>query len=159
MASVTVDSSTYEKLRFSAALMGCSPGEVVAMLVSRLDQEAPRSNVPEARHTPAAQRARMAPQASTPPEQSSVVRETKWIPVYRVFKGQTFEAEFNPASLEVRITSAPWSGKVFSSPTAAAEAVVSHVPGKRETVNTNGRKFWRLRSGDGDLRTVVGQRF
>ncbi|GAA1979997.1 hypothetical protein GCM10009817_20840 [Terrabacter lapilli] len=150
VGNVSVDQSTYEKLRFSATLMGCSPGEVVALLISRLDDDA-SSSLPRSSSTASA------PEVSQS-EQPPVAGGARWIHVYRVYKGQTFEAEFNPASLEVRITSAPWSGKVFPSPTAAAEAVVSQAPGQPETVNTNGRKFWKLRSGSGDLRTIVGRR-
>ena len=73
-------------------------------------------------------------------------------------QGAKVRGEFDPSTLEVRVNSSPWSGAVFPSPTAAAQAVVAHVPGHRKTVNTNGRKFWRLVPGGEDLRSVIGQR-
>jgi hypothetical protein len=145
MPEITVDQMTYDKLRFSATLMNRTTGEVVRLLVERLD-----SNT-------------QAPPAATGPHPSSPQEPTpeapsKWLPVFRKYKGRRFEGEFNPSTMELKITSEPWSGDTFASPTAAAQAVVAHVPGPRETNNTNGRKFWRLESGGGDLRTIVGQR-
>ena len=82
-----------------------------------------------------------------------------WLPVYKTYRAQRVEGEFNPNTMELRVITAPWSGKVFNSPTAAARAVVEKLgSGERQTSNTNGRKFWRLSGGGDDLRSVVGTR-
>ena len=45
MVNIAVDDATFEKLSFSAALMGCSTGEVVRLLVTR------RARARRQRHT------------------------------------------------------------------------------------------------------------
>ena len=80
-----------------------------------------------------------------------------WVPVRKQYKGNTVRAEFHLSTLEVRVISAPWSGRVFPSPTAAARAVVEHFGGALRTTSTNGRKFWFTEGGE-DLRSLIGQR-
>lgn len=152
MPEITIDQRTYDKLGFSAALMNRPIGDVVRVLVERL--EPPPDTTPTAspnRDPDDEGHGSMQPEASH--------RGPDWLPVYRVYKRQRFEGEFNPSTMELRVLSAPWSGQTFSSPTAAAQEVVAHVPGERKTNNTNGRKFWRLQSNRKDLRSVIGERF
>jgi hypothetical protein len=147
---VKLDQRTYEKLRFTASLMNCPVGDVIRLLVERLCQQ-PEPG--EGQDEPSFSRQG----AETGTDAKSGASD--WLAVYRIYKKQRFDAEFNPSTMEVRITSAPWSGRVFDSPTAAAQSVLDHVPSDRRTNNTNGRRFWRLVSGGGDLRSIVGERF
>lgn len=160
MPDITIDQYTYEKLRFTALLLQSSPGDVVRTLVERLDAE-PHPPASDPMHPdksdPIDERA-AEPITSTPVQQSTAQAQSGWIPVFRVFKQQKYEGEFNPGTHELRITSAPWSGTVYPSPTAAAQAVVDHVPSERETPNTNGRTFWRLTTTGKNLRSIIGQR-
>lgn len=155
MPEVTVDQRTYEKLRFSAALMSRPVGDVIRILVDRLEEPpAPTRPVPLPDPMSPSD-----PGDNPPQDRASDYDAGKWLPVHSVYKSQRVDGEFNPSTMELRILTAPWSGRVFNSPTAAAQAVVAHGPGNRQTNNTNGRRFWRLNSGEGDLRTVVGERF
>jgi len=150
MPDVTIDSKTHEKLRFTANLMNRSIGDVIRLLVERLDSPDPSveaTNRPEP------------PLRAAPAEPNAADSRSGWIPVHKTYKNKRFEGEFNPQTMELRVTSAPWHSRVFPSPTAAAQAVVEHVPGKRQTNNTNGRKFWRVTSTGQDLRSIVGERF
>lgn len=93
------------------------------------------------------------------PTTTSPTRNASWIAIFKVYKGHRIEGMFNPATHEIRLTTEPWANKYFSSPTAAAVAVVGHYSGDlRESNNTNGRMFWRLRETGENLRSVIGER-
>lgn len=145
MPSIDVDADTYEKLAVSARLMDLPLGGVVRLLVQRLvDQTRPPSPVTTQ------QEAQMTGQSG---------RRPSWLPVYKTYRSHMVEGEFNPTTMELRVSTAPWSGRSFPSPTAAARAVVEHFGSdERRTSNTNGRKFWRLTGEDVDLRSLVGTR-
>lgn len=145
MPTIDVDADTYEKLAVSARLMDLPLGGVVRLLVQRLvDQTHPPSPATTQ------QEAQMAGQLGQRPA---------WLPVYKTYRSHMVEGEFNPTTMELRVSTAPWSGRSFPSPTAAARAVVEHFGSdERRTSNTNGRKFWRLTGEDVDLRSLVGVR-
>jgi hypothetical protein len=149
MPSVEVSEATLEKLRLTANLTGSSPGAVVDVLVDRTSREGHVSN--EISVAPPA-----APRIPEPPIPEAT---WDWVPVHHVFKGQRVEGDFRPSSFELRIRSAPWNGRVFASPTAAAQDVVGRWSPDRATNNTNGRKFWRVNTSNKDLRSLVGTRF
>ncbi len=148
MPSIDLDQDTYEKLEVSARLMNKSPGDVVSLLLRRLVV------------APGPDKAPTTPTQQETPMSLSAPRQPGWLPVHKTYLSHLVEGDFNPTTMEVRVSTAPWSGRVFASPTAAARAVVEHYGGdNRQTTNTNGRKFWRLKDRDEDLRSVVGRRF
>ena len=149
MKKVEVSDAVYDKLTFTGQLLDKSAGEVVGLLVDRLSEATRSSTAPETilrggDNTMSAQ---------------TVVATADWIPVHKDYLGHHVEGSFNPSTMEVRISSAPWSGKVFTAPTSAARAVVAHFqPGSRETTNTNGRKFWKVTGTGRNLHSIVGER-
>lgn len=143
MPTIDVDQLTYEKLQITAQLTEQPVGAIVKQLLDRLASAPTATTSAQAVPSPSA--------TAAPPV-------TGWLTVSKVYKGNRVDGEFNPSSMELRVTTAPWSGRVFASPTAAAIAVVEHFPSDRETSNTNGRKFWKLTSDGRDLRSVVGER-
>lgn len=147
MPSIELDQDTYEKLAVSARLMDRSPGEVVSLLLRRLVV---------AQNT---DRTWTATTSTEEPRTANAPRDG-WLPVHKTYLSHLVEGDFNPTTMEVRVSTAPWSGRIFPSPTAAARSVVEHFGGDgRLTSNTNGRRFWRLKDRDQDLRSVVGTRF
>ncbi|WP_017570390.1 hypothetical protein [Nocardiopsis halotolerans] len=72
------------------------------------------------------------------------------VAVYAKYKGQRVEGLLDPLSGKLTITSPPWNGRVFTKPSSAAGAVISHLSpergrngGDRETVpSRNGWDFW-----------------
>lgn len=142
MPTIELDLATYEKLIITARLTEQSVGAVVKRLVDRLaNAQSPTTTTPLSDD--------VVPSEKPPPS---------WVPVFKVYKGHRLEGEFNPSTMEVKVLTNPWAGRVFSSPTAAATAVVEHFPSTRETSNTNGRRFWRVVSTRRDLRSIVGER-
>lgn len=142
MPVIRVDRVTYDRLSVAARLIGVDEGEIVKVLLDRLTAEG-------SGQTGTAPRGETARAGERPDD---------WIPIFKVYKGNRIEGLFNPSTMAVKVTSDPWRGKVFTSPTAAAVDVVDHFPSDRRTSNTNGRKFWRLVSTGNDLRSVVGER-
>jgi hypothetical protein len=149
MPVIDLDQLTWDKLQLTARLTDQPIGAVVKMLVDRLaGAEAARSTEPPGPMTV----------VTSPPAARPVIGTDAWIPVHKIYKGNRVEGGFNPSTMELRVDTAPWSGKVFSAPTAAARAVVEHFPNDRETSNTNGRKFWKVTATGRDLRSIVGER-
>jgi hypothetical protein len=153
MPDISIDERTHEKLVFTARLMDRTVGDVVKQLVDKLAAE-PR--LPLQASTDDEPVASRVVEAEPSPEPR---RSSPWIPVHKVFKGKQYQGRFNPSTMELMIETVPWSGQIFSSPTAAAQAVVGRTPSERQTVSTNGRKFWRVTSTGKNLRSVVGQRY
>jgi hypothetical protein len=141
LPTIDVDQLTYDKLQITAQLTEKPIGAVVKQLLDRLAAPPPIT-------------ASSASGAASGPALS----DAAWVPVFKVYKGHRIEGEFNPMSMELKVTTAPWSRRVFNSPTAAAIAVVEHFPSARETSNTNGRKFWKVAATGNDLRSLVGER-
>lgn len=149
MPHITVDQATYDKLAFGAWARGVP----IATLIQSLVDRSAHGNLPLAPQ----------PTATTTPEveapdTSAITSASTWLPVFKTFKGQRYEGAFNPNTTEVRVDTAPWTGKVFPSPTSAAQAVVTHASQGRVTPNTNGRKFWHLTDTGKDLRSIIGER-
>lgn len=162
MKHIEIDDLTYTRLVVAARLMSTPVGDVVRRLVDQLADEpasAQESDVASLRASvgsPA--RSVDAERLATPPAAPPESDLRGWLAVYKTFKGQRVEGLFHPGTHEVRITTVPWAGKVFPSPTAAAIAVVEQYSTGRQTPSTNGRKFWKLVSDGRDLRSIIGER-
>lgn len=144
MPNIEIDQATFDQLSLTARLMNRPVGSVVRLLVDRLahaDADG-EGAIPD----------------KTTKSTGPAAPGEGWVAVHKVFKNHRVDGSFNTSTLELRITTPPWSGKTFSSPTAAAIAVVEHFPSSRQTSNTNGRKFWRRNDNGGDLRSLVGER-
>lgn len=156
MRMVHIDDATYARLVVAARLMDCTVGDVVARLVDRLanDDVAPSLINPGAAVATPRKEHRY-----TPPARVSTDPAVEWIPVYKTYKANRIQGEFNPRTHEVRLSTEPWANKIFASPTAAAVAVVDHFSGDvRESPNTNGRKFWKVAATGLNLHSIIGER-
>lgn len=142
MPSIDIEQSTYDRLVVTARLLDQPVGNVVTLLLDRLTGDAPPGQNPPV----AAATARTVPGGGD-------------LPVHALYKGQRVEGAFSPDTLELQVDSAPWSGRRFSSPTAAAQAVVSQYGSDRQSPNTNGRRFWKVTRTGNDLRSLIGERF
>jgi hypothetical protein len=155
MRSIEVDEETYGRLIVVARLMNEPIGDVVRRLVDRLSTDTESVSRP---HQPPA------PSASTPKEDPINVMATtpltaEWLQIHKIYKGHRIEGTFNPSTHEVHLSTEPWANKYFSSPTAAAVAVVDYFSGDvRETPNTNGRIFWKVSKTGQNLRSIIGER-
>lgn len=136
MPTIEVDQQTYDRLSFGARMAHCTIGEVLARL---LDE---------------AVRGEAAPDASTGAR--AVLDDP--VPVYGVYHRHRIEGTFLPLSGELKITTGPLAGKTYSSPSAAAIAVVDHFNPDRAYKNTNGRTFWVSKSSGKSLRSILGRR-
>lgn len=72
---------------------------------------------------------------------------TDRIPIHKVYKRHRFDGTYDKSTQVVTITSAPFNGEVFNTPTAAAVAVVTQVSPDRVYPETNGYLFWKLANG------------
>ncbi|MDN4473716.1 hypothetical protein [Demequina zhanjiangensis] len=148
MNSIEVSTATYEKLLVAAQLMGCTAGQVVDRMVSNLSGAGSGTTSIESTED-----RREAPVVATPATGEAQV------PVFKIYKNHRIEGVFDMSTHELRITTAPWNHKVFPSPTAAAVDVVVRISGDTRAVpNTNGRKFWKVKSTGDDLRSLIGER-
>ena len=81
--------------------MATSSGDVIRILVERLcQQQEPGEGQDEPSFSGAG--------AETGADAKSATSD--WLAVYRIYKKQRFDAEFNPSTMEARITSAPAPG-------------------------------------------------
>lgn len=152
MRVVEIDEGTYDRLLVAARLMERSVGEVITRLVDRL-----ASDGEDSADTGGTNLAPDLSTASHPPRLPVPIDD--WITVFKVYKGHRLEGAFHPRTREVRLSTPPWTNKVFPSPTAAAVAVVEHFSGDvRESPNTNGRKFWKVADTGKNLHSIIGER-
>jgi len=161
MYTIEIDDETYERLIVVARLMNEPIGAVVRRLVDRLTTD-PEPN-PQPQHP-------VAPSPITPKENSmstpTVAATTaekmhleEWVPIHKIYKGHRIEGSFNPATHELHLSTEPWANKYFSSPTAAAVAVVEHFSRDvLESSSTNGRLFWKVTKTGQNLRSIIGER-
>jgi hypothetical protein len=148
MKTIQIDDRSYDRLVVAERLTEQTVGEVVAKLLDRLTVE-PAVDSQATTHRKVPMRVRAAQPLPDDPE----------VKVFKVFKGNRVDGVFNVRTHELRVTTPPWSNKAFSSPTAAAVAVVDHFAGEaRETNNTNGRKFWKLSATGESLLSLIGAR-
>ena len=164
MPRVELDQRTYERLAVAARLMNEPIGAVVRRLVERLAEEpvgpeepTHEASDPQRAAASGARESRLvARKIAVPAAQSRLAEEL--VPIHNNYKGHRVEGTFNVTTHEIHLSTAPWTNRHFRSPTAAAEAVVKHYSGDvRDTVNTNGRLFWKLSNGK-SLRSIIGSR-
>ncbi|MBS2936593.1 hypothetical protein KDN32_02415 [Nocardioides sp. J2M5] len=163
MKTIQIDDGTYDRLVVAARLMDRTVGEVVSRLVDVLASDTPvAAGPPSSPSEAAAQQVRASTSSSSaykPPAREHIDPKVDWIPIAKTYKGHDLSAMFNPHTHEVRLTTEPWHNQVFSSPTAAAVAVVDHFSGDvRESPNTNGRKFWKVVATGKNLHSLIGER-
>ncbi|MGV9354537.1 hypothetical protein [Streptomyces misionensis] len=123
MPTIELDEQTLEKVVFAARLMACTPSEVVRRLV-------------ESWSTP-----------EEPDEESDGVR------VHAVYRGERIQGLFHPDTRTLTVTQGPRTGQSFSSPSAAAMAVIQELNPDRSP-NTNGWLFWRVTSSGDELKSL-----
>lgn len=119
MGTIELDERTHAVVRFAARVFDVSEAEVVARAVEAYarDHSGP----------------------DRPPRDP-------WEPVsvYGIYEGRRFDGAYLPATRRLTVTSEPFSGARFKSPSGAARAVVATVNPEREGTPTNGWIFWRL---------------
>jgi len=121
---------TYQRFMLAAELLGIPPDD----LATRLGQ--PSAGV----------------SAKPPsPNRGSVKIHAKYL-------GQAVEAIFDPSANTVTIESGELAGKVYTSASSAAIAVVESINPGRESANTNGRLFWIVTETGQPLRSLLGRR-
>jgi hypothetical protein len=84
------------------------------------------------------------------------------VAVYAMYMRLRFEGILTPATGRLDITSVPWNGKVFSSPSAAGGAVIAHVnparargeKGRSITPPCNGWDFWQVMATGETIQSV-----
>jgi hypothetical protein len=125
---ITVDVETYDLLRVAANAAGVSISEVVRRGVAALRGDPP-------------------PPDPDPWEE---------VPVYATYRGLRFDGLFVAATARLVVTTGELAGQAFSSPSAAAGAVVALVNPGRDA-RTNGWRLWRL-AATGDYLDVLRSR-
>jgi hypothetical protein len=115
MATVDVDDETDRYLEFASRVAQISKGEVVARLVA----------------------------ADKRPAVGEPASPALGVPVHADYAGYRTRARYVPGPARIEIIDGPLAGRTFTSPTAAARAVVSHY---RPTVSAhrNGWNFWTV---------------
>ncbi|MCZ2817922.1 hypothetical protein [Modestobacter sp. VKM Ac-2984] len=141
---MTIDDWSFARIDFIRRATGMSHASIVRSVLERLDA----ASDPGIRSAPVA--------ASTAGKEPKMPSDP--IKVFAEYKGHHVDGTFDLGSLTLRVTTGPLSGRTFESPTAAAVAVVKNFTPERVNPETNGRKFWRLCDGTGDLRSILGQR-
>jgi hypothetical protein len=149
MRTIEVRNDTYEQLAFAARVFGVDVAEVVARLVGAM---------PSAEVAQADPGADSGDQPSTNGRLRSGPDEEEEVKIHAVYQGRRISAVFMRSTAQVRVTSEPLAGRCFSSPSAAAVAVVGKLNPGREFPHTNGRTFWVIDATGKNLRSIVGRR-
>ncbi|HVF05311.1 MAG TPA: hypothetical protein VNA20_10750 [Frankiaceae bacterium] len=115
VGTVHLDDETHAMVSFAAEVSGLSESEILASAVRRYAELRGHDADP-------------------------------WSPVdvYAQYDGQRVEGQYLPATRRLTVTTGPITGAAFSSPSAAARAVVNALKPDRADTPTNGWKFWRL---------------
>jgi len=121
---IDIDDQTHAYVRFAARVASVTEAEVVARAVAAYLQEKPNPSPPD---------------PWTP------------VPVYAEYRGHRVEGQFVPRTQRLVVTGEPAPGRSFKSPSGAARAVVAALNPSRESVHTNGWRFWRLVDTDDRL--------
>lgn len=126
MPVIDVDDETYERVRFAAGVLRVTEAEVIAMAIRAFGER------------PAAT-AEPAPDPWTP------------VAIYGRYEGQRVEAQYVAATRRVVVTSGSLAGTTFTSPSAAARAVIADLNPARASSPANGWVFWRVVATDDRL--------
>jgi hypothetical protein len=140
MPTITVDQQTFDRLAIAASLSQSSVADLVRSLVDERIAKTPSA------------------EAAIGPTATEDGKSDGLIDVFKVYKRNRVEGTFDPQTMTLRIRTAPWGGREFSSPTAAAIAVVEQFAPDRHEPNTNGRRFWKIRATGRNLDSVIGRR-
>ncbi|MEV7063698.1 hypothetical protein AB0N97_12975 [Streptomyces collinus] len=123
MPSIELDEQTHEKVVFAARLMACTPSHVVRRLV----------------------------ESWSTPEESDEGQDG--VRVHAVYRGERIQGLFHPDTRALTVTRGPRAGQSFSSPSAAAMAVIRELNPDRSP-NSNGWLFWRVTSSGDELKSL-----
>lgn len=135
MRQIQVEDDTYDRLSFAANVFGVTVSDVVTRLVRAMDGLSGR--------------------VDNDPGQPDASNE---VTVHVVYQGQRVEGVFDQVTNRLQITSGKLSGENFSSPSAAAIAVVEALNPGRTNPQTNGRTFWIIDRTGRPLRSIMGRR-
>jgi hypothetical protein len=128
MGTITLPSSTHDRLRLVAAALGRSEAATVAELLDRLAGSGQASG-----------------------ENGEETRTE--VPIHAKYEGKRIEALFDPDTGRVTITSGDLAGKACKSPSRAAIEVVTLLnPGVNP--NRNGWSFWIVTATDESLQSI-----
>lgn len=128
MVRIEIDDETYSLVRFAARLFGATESEVIARAVRALRDARKEQAPPDDPWTP--------------------------IPLYAEYAGVRIDAEYVRATRRLRITSAPLAGETFTTPSAAASAVINALRRTPGSAQTNGWRFWRIATTHQRLETL-----
>ncbi len=129
MPTIELDDETYRMVRFAARLLGVSESDVVARAVRAFSGDG---------------------------DPAPAVAGDPWepVPLYGEYEGQRIDAEYVRATRRLAVTSGPVAGQTFSTPSAAATAVIAALKPDRAFAQTNGWKFWRIAATHQRLETL-----
>lgn len=140
MKQIDVSDETYDRLRFAAQVFGVSITEVVERMVQPHRATGAESASPE------------------PPEAAEQAQQAQQVPVHVVYQNTRIQGLFEPDTNLLKITTGDLAGHTYSSPSAAAIAVVEKMNPGRAFPQTNGRTFWVVDSTGKTLRSILGKR-
>lgn len=117
--TIRVDAETAARVRFAARVHGVTEGEVIALAVAAL---------------------------SAPEQETAAPGRDRWAPVaiYGDDAGVRVEGEYVAATKRLVVTSGACKGETFTTPSAAARAVVGALRPERAATPVNGWRWWRL---------------
>lgn len=132
--SITVDPETYRVLETISMQTDKPIGTVIRRMIGlesekRASREAAMSRLPYDA-TPAG------PIGTTGPRNG--------FSIYMTYKGRRFDGVYEPGFQTIDVTSEPWHGKRFQTPSGAAMAIIRRVNPDRSNAQTNGWKRWKL---------------
>lgn len=125
MPTVVLDADTHDRLRLVGAALGMDESATVAELLRR-----------------------MTASVAAPP-----LGDGTRVPIHAVYKSNRIEAEFDPGTESVTVTSGPLAGKAYASPSRAAIEVVRSINPKVQP-NRNGWGFWLVTSTGRELQSI-----
>lgn len=137
MPKIDVSGEDHRALGAIAALLGTDRAGAVHRLLSWANSAA---------DSPLAQEGR------DDAEEGEDTGDGKAVAVYAEYKGHRVKGSLDPVTGQTTITSAPWNGAAFTSPSGAGGAVIAHVSperardgeGRRTSPPCNGWVFWRV---------------
>jgi len=127
MPIIDLSTADDQRLRLVAAALGVTPAAAVGVLLDRLAQQSVVA--------------------------ASAAANDGAVPIHVVYRGTRIEAEFDPATKGVTITSAPLAGKRFNSPSRAAIEVVRTLNPSVHP-NRNGWGFWVVTETGQELQSI-----
>jgi hypothetical protein len=137
--TIEVNDETYQQLAFAARVFGVDIAEVVARLMVNMAEATDASE-------------------TKPETGEQVVPGEEEVRVHAVYQSRRVTGVFQRSTNQLRVTSEPLANRLFSSPSAAAVAVVEKLNPGREFPHTNGRTFWIVDNTGRTLRSIIGRR-